>query len=212
MKSWIKTLLVISLCIIKPVSAIEAGNYYRYKDSQGNTVMSNNLPPDAANQGYEVISPRGNVLEKIPPRKSEQELVKEIAEKEKREALDQKRETERQKALEQAQKDEILLKSFSSEADITRSRDDKIAAIEVLETITKDNIKRLEKQLSEANQMVTTLEQKKSVVPVGLKKTIADTQRQIRENQIFLENKAIEKENIHKSYQDLINRFQQLKR
>lgn len=210
--SWVKIpLFMFSLWLSGSVVAQEAENFYRYRDDHGNLVISNTLPAEAANNGYEIISPRGNVLERIAPRKTAQEIAQDAIEQEKKAQQEKQAEAKEQQALIQAQKDEILLKSFSSVKDIVRSRDEKISAIEVLENITKDNIKRLEKQLSEANKMVVTHQQQNIAIPRSLQNTIQDTQRQIKENQIFLNNKAIEKEQINKSYQDLIDRFNQLK-
>lgn len=40
---------------------------YRYKNSQGNTVMDSTIPPEYVNQGYEIVSLSGKVIKVVAP-------------------------------------------------------------------------------------------------------------------------------------------------
>ncbi|HRE31530.1 MAG TPA: DUF4124 domain-containing protein, partial [Candidatus Berkiella sp.] len=73
--NWVKILLVISNTSM--ACAFAQDNYYRYKDKEGNVVISNSVPADVANSGYEVVSPTGNVIETVLPRKSDAEIAAE---------------------------------------------------------------------------------------------------------------------------------------
>ncbi|MBI2790608.1 MAG: hypothetical protein HYX61_01505 [Gammaproteobacteria bacterium] len=203
------TLLIMISILTTPLCFAEI-TLYRYKDKDGHPVITNTLPPEVADQGYEIISPRGNVIETISPAKNKEELAKEreALEKQKQEAI--KAENDRKQAEIQAKKDDILLKSFTNEQDIVRSRDEKLASIDVLVEITNENISRLQKQLNDANTSKTAYEKSNQPVPDSLKKTIEESQRQILENQAFLERKKIEKDEITSKYQSLIDRFQKL--
>jgi hypothetical protein len=203
------TLLIIISILAMPLCFAET-TLYRYKDKDGHPVITSTLPPEVADQGYEIISPRGNVIETIPPAKNKEQLAKEqeALEKQKQEAI--KAENDRKQAAIQAKKDDILLKSFTNEQDIARSRDEKLASIEVLVEITNENISRLKKQLNDAKISKTAYEKSNQPVPDSLKKTIEESQRQISDNQAFLERKEIEKQEITRKYQSLIDRFQKL--
>lgn len=184
--------------------------FYRYKDKNGKIVITSALPEEANSIGYEIISPRGNVIETIPPPKS----AAEIAAEEKAQEVQKQAETKAQEAKKiqelQAHKDEILLKAFSNEEDIIRSRDDKIASIAVLEGIAHENIVRLQKQLNEVKSAADTYQRQNQPIPENLQNAIKDTRRQINENQAFLDSKKVEKQQITANYQKLLERFQQI--
>lgn len=210
-KHWIKISLCLGLLGIIPQNfATTEAQYYRYKDADGHQVITSTLPSEVADQGYEIISSRGNVIKTVLPAKTKEELAQdEKALEEKRKADLKEIENKKQAEL-QAKKDDILLKSFSSEDDIIRSRDEKIASIEVLEQIMRENITRLNKQLKEANDSYATFIKTGQTVPETLKKTISETQRQINDNEAFIQRKTVEKASIHTKYQGLIDRFHQL--
>ncbi|MBS0286552.1 MAG: hypothetical protein JSR17_04600 [Proteobacteria bacterium] len=212
-KNWIKISLCSSLLGLLPVvgfAATETHYYYRYKDTDGHQVITSTLPSDVADQGYDIISPRGNVIKTVQPAKTKEEIAQDEKALEEKRKADLKEIENKKQAEIQAKKDDILLKSFSNEDDIIRSRDEKIASIEVLEQIMRENITRLNKQLKEANESKATFVQAGQKIPDSLEKTISETQRQIKDNEAFIQRKTIEKENIHTKYQGLIDRFHQL--
>ncbi len=208
--NWIKTTYVIGLVALSQFCFASEVYYYRYKDSDGHQVITSTLPPDVADKGYEIISPRGNVIKTIQPIKTHEEVeadqkALEVKRQADLKAIENKKNEERQ-----AKKDDILLKSFTNKEDIVRSRDEKIASIEVLEQIMHENISRLQKQLKTATESKVAYEKSGQPIPENLKNTIADSERQIKENEAFLERKKIEKDNIQTKYQGLITRFDEL--
>lgn len=202
-KNWIKIglLLLSSICFSSNI--IAQGNYYRYKDKDGHPVISSTLPSEVVDLGYEIISPRGTVIETISPRESKEQQVSEGE-------LEKQAEIDRKKAQVQAHKDEILLKSFTNETDIERSRKEKIASIEVLEEIVHENIDRLQKQLNREKNSAANYTGQNQKIPEKLQKTIDETLRQINENKAFLERKKTEKVQINTKYKGLVERFRYL--
>ncbi|MCS5710054.1 DUF4124 domain-containing protein [Candidatus Berkiella aquae] len=206
--TWVKILFIISHTSM--TCAFAQDNYYRYKDKEGNVVISNSVPADFANSGYEVISPTGNVIETVLPRKTDEEIAADAkAAQDQREAQKQV-ELKNQQEQAQAHKDNILLKSFASVADINRARDDKLASIAVLENIIKENLGGLEKQLKDAQAAALTYQQKSQALPESLQKTIAESERQIKDGQAFLERKKAEKLEIIEKYKLLAEHFTEL--
>jgi K+ transporter len=95
---------------------------------------------------------------------------------------------------EQYKQDEILLKTFATEDAIIRNRDDKIRSIEVLESITKDNVTRVKTQLIQSQKTAAQFERAGKLIPQNIMHTIEDSKRQIHENLNFLLTKSKEKD------------------
>ncbi len=208
---WVKIALLTAATLFCSQGWTKEITLYRYKDKDGHPVITSTLPSDVAEKGgYDIISPRGNVLETVPPAKTPEEIAKEAQNLEKAKEADKQAEVARKQAAIQAKKDEILLKSFTSEQDIIRSRDEKIASIEVLEGITKENITRLQKQLDDAKVLAQKYQSTSQQIPESLQKMIEESQRQISDNVNFLNRKKTEKDEINAKYQELINRFHEL--
>lgn len=207
---WIKILFVLGCHMSASTVFAAQDNYYRYKDKDGNTVISNSVPADVSNSGYEVVSPMGNVVETVQPRKSDAEIAADAK------AIEQQREAQKQaeanklQAEQQAHKDNILLKSFTSVADINRAKEDKMASIAVLENIVEENLGGLEKQLKDAKAAALTYQSKSQPLPATLQKTITESERQIKDGQAFLERKKAEKLEIETKYKALTEHFLEL--
>lgn len=212
MKIWTKYWLVISICLYATVGWSEEPTYYRYKDKDGNTVISSSLPPEYANSGYETLNNSLSVIEKVPPRKSDAEIAKEAALQ--KEQLEKQRQAqiELEKKQQQEHKDEVLLKSFNTEQDIERTRNDKLSSIKVLEEIVKENMQGLERQLGTARNAAATYQQAGQKVPEKIQQTIDDSVRQINDSKEFLERKAAEKKDIQAKYELLLGRFKELEK
>lgn len=186
--------------------------FYRYKDKDGTLVINNTLPPEYANSGYDIVTPRGNVIESVPPQKSPAELKQE-ADLQAAQAHEKRNaEKQAQQAKIQAEKDEVLLKMYSAKEDIIRTRDAKISSIEILVSITKDNIKRQTQALEEIKGRVMQIEQNNQQVSEHLKKQYQETQDNINKSTVFLNTKQQEIENIKQHYQQQIERFEYLQK
>lgn len=208
-KIWIN-ILFISGCSFHAAQALAQDNYYRYKDKDGNTVISNSVPAEVSNTGYEVVSPMGNVVETVLPRKTDAEIAADAKLIEQQREAQKQIEISKQHADMQAHKDNILLKSFASVADINRAKDDKLASIAVLENIVQENLGGLQKQLKDAKAAAATYEAKAQPLPASLQKTISESERQIKDGQAFLERKKAEKLEIEAKYKTLTEHFLEL--
>lgn len=193
------------------VLAKEPNELYRYKDKTGQTVVDSVLPPEYANTGYEIISERGNVIETVPPKRTEADIAKEKATLAVKKAAEEAEKERLSKITEERRKDEVLLMSYSSERDIEESKNGKLASIEVLENITKEHITQLTKQLDEARTAAANYERMGRSIPDNILKTIEESKRQIQENENFLITKAEEKTKITAQFQQDLARFKILK-
>lgn len=189
----------------------EASELYRYKDKAGQIVVDSVLPPEYANTGYEIISERGNVIETVPPKRTQADIEKEKEALIAKKAAEEAEKERLSKIAEERRKDEVLLMSYSSEKDIEESKNGKLASIEVLENITKDHITQLTKQLDEARTAAANYERMGRSIPDNILKTIEESKRQIQENENFLVTKAEEKNKITHQFQQDLARFKTLK-
>ncbi len=192
------------------LQAAEKPQYYRFKDESGRYIVSNILPPEYANKGYDIISTRGNVIKHIARKKTatEAELEKSKIQSQKQAEL-QKSQALKQRAA-QRKKDQLLLRMFSSISDIERSRDEKISAIEVLESITQDNIKRQNIQLEKSQARADLSQKNGAKISKLLQSHLEKTSANIQDSQDFLTRKQKEKEQINRKYNILIERFEKL--
>ena len=72
-----RAIIFLSILVFSFTTAMAETLMYRYKDSDGNYFTSNTLPPEFANQGYEMVTFRGNIVKTVPPRKSDLEIRQE---------------------------------------------------------------------------------------------------------------------------------------
>lgn len=98
-------LLLISL-LVSPV-LVNATQFYRWIDENGNTVIQGYIPPEYVKKGYEVIDDRGNVIKQVAP---------EISETERRANEAARISSEMQQA-----RDDELLKLYRSPTDVDRA-------------------------------------------------------------------------------------------
>lgn len=193
-----------------PISFAQPTQFYRYKDESGSYIISNTLPPEAVALGYDIVTPRGNVIEHIAPQKSAADLAKDAKLEKQKEIEKQLAEEKEKQALVQRRKDDVLLKLFSSKEDIVRSRDEKISSIEILVGITKENINRQIKLLKDTKKKVREIQQAGHPTPTHLQTLLDQTRENIKESKAFLAQKKLEIIDIHSQYQSQIERFEYL--
>lgn len=195
--------------MINPAFA-EKIKYYRYKDKDGAYVIDSTLPAEYANDGYDIVTPRGNVIERIPARKSDELLKKEALLKKKLEAQKLRAKARQKQAIERRRKDEVLLKMYSSTQDIIRSRDEKIQSLDIVLDITKDNIKRQKTILKSTKARIDQLEKENQPIPESLKVQYEKTKLNIKNSKDFIKEKELFIKKIRKKYQKQIERFDYL--
>lgn len=206
-----KSLFAIFFCIYLPIClAAQPTKFYRYKDEHGSYIISNTLPPEAMALGYDIVTPRGNVIEHIAPQKSAADLAEDLKLENQKKIEKQLSEEKAKQALVQSRKDEVLLKLFSSKEDIIRSRDEKISSIEILVGITKENINRQIKVLKDTKRKAQEIQKSGHPTPVHLQNLLDETRLNIKESKAFLKQKKLEIIDIHNQYQNQIERFEYL--
>jgi hypothetical protein len=173
LSAWCKG-LVFSLALTGSglVKATDGPVYYRYKDEAGKTVLSNILPAESSQRGYEIVDRNGRVIKVVAPPLTEEQ----IAERDRRQAEEA---LVAEQARVQLEADQALLKQFPRKEDAIRARDRRIAELDTLIIFKQSTILRSESKLAEQEALAANLEKTGRVVPSALKETVSREKSQI---------------------------------
>ena len=185
------------------VSNTDARQFYRFKNEEGQTVLLDQLTPQAILVGYQVISSEGKVIQTVPAART----LGELQEEKKRAA-----EREQQKLRERMQlkKDAELLRLFNSVDDIIRAREAALLGIDQRKAINQTTQDLAINQLKELQAQAANYERLGNKVPRRLQNDIDEAQRlviQRRNNSVLIEN---EREMINNRYEKDIVRFKEI--
>jgi hypothetical protein len=184
------------LCAAGAVAAAPSGKFlYRYRDAAGVLHLETALPPEAAPQGYEVLDRRTlKVLREVAPLRSPEELAADAARTEAEAQAKAQREAEAQahaaQQAEQEQRDRALRESYTTAADLERTRDAQLTALAAIGRGTAATVERLEKNLAQMQAQRTRHQQEGRAVPPTLTANIADVEGKLSRQRALLERNA----------------------
>lgn len=172
-------LLAITLLLAQGVYAQtnKAGKViYRYKNSEGVTVLDSKIPAEFVSKGYEIVSTTGKVLKVVPPA-PEGDLAKQLhAEKLARE--------------EREREDLQLRRSYSNVADIDAAKQRNLESLRGNISILEANLASANKRLLDYQAQAATIERSGRDLPEDLLKSInsliqeeKDIQQQIKQRE-----------------------------
>ena len=119
---------------------------------------------------------------------------------------------QRKIAEEQARKDNVLLATYSSENDLLKTRDSRLASLEGLIQLTHRRIRSMNYRIKQLTEDAADYERSGRPVPDMLTRQIENIRLQTAENESFIELKRKEQEAINESFEQDILRFRALKR
>lgn len=173
-------LCVLFSCLF--VSSLHANPvFYRYKNAQGQLVLTQTLPAEFADKGYDVLNEKGRVTKTIPPALTPEEIKK----------RDEKLEQERLALIEkkkQAERDEELKQLFSEPNDAVRVLNRNFQDIQSVVEIKRSNMLSLKSQIIDEESRAADRQRKGYSVGEdtlaklsSLKKDVENTQKDIAE-------------------------------
>jgi hypothetical protein len=186
------------------VPGANAGEWYRYQDDEGVLVISHDVPPEYAIQGYTVIDDKGRVLRTVTRQLSADEIVIRDEELARAAAL----EAEREAAL---QHDRELMQLYATPEEVEFARDRKLESVDELINALMGDAQQLrnKKRLYETQ----AADKERSLMPVSadiltnidtVQYRIAETQREIearkQERDRILENFARDLRRVYELY------------
>jgi transglutaminase/protease-like cytokinesis protein 3 len=162
------------------------------------------VPPEDVRQGREELNEQGRTVKVYERAKTEEEL----AEAKRLRAIQLE---EEKKAEEQAKKDQVLLATYSSEADMLNTRDSKLASIEDLILLTEHRIESMQSRLTNLTDDAASYERSGKKVPDVITRQIENIRKQTSENEAFIVSKQEEQQAIREQFDRDIARFNELK-
>ncbi len=193
-------LLLITMGSAGQAWAAEGPVYYRYRDDAGKPVLSNLLPADVAQRGYQVVDSFGRVISEVAPALTPEQ----IAERDRKQA-EQSKQAEIIRQQEEA--DLALLKQFPRREDAIRARDRRIAELDTLIVFKRSAVLRSESKIEEQENQAAVMEKTGRAVPEILKETVSRERAQVEKLKAEISVHEVDKEAVFKEYEQKIERL-----
>lgn len=168
-------------------------NLYRYIDKDGVKVISHTIPPEYSQNGYEIITHTGKVLEVVPPAPDPVELKEQEA----------KRAQERELMAEY----EVLARRYSSAEEIYAARDRRLARLDASIAILRSNIGNINNQHEHLMKKAAEIERSGRDVPLQMLQNLEEVRAERRTTEEMLRNRLVEHESIQQEYEKQVLLF-----
>lgn len=195
------SLTILTVLMSQPVMAAK---FKCWTNNEGVKECGTYVPPEYSQKRIETRSDTGRVVEVKERAKTKEELA-EI------ERLAKLKEIEDAKIAEQKKKDDVLLKTFSTERDINMLRDSKINVIEGIVTVTNSNNKALKKKLEKLQKRAANAERSGKKPSQNIIDDIKSIQNQLSKNKASIKLKREEQKKIREKFAKDMQRFKTLK-
>lgn len=203
-----RTLLSLSLlalaCGGAPGGALAAG-IKCWTNDQGVRECGNAVPPEYAQKKHEELNKTGITVNETERAKTAEELA---AERER----EKQREEQERLAKQRAERDRVLLSTFTTEEDLLLARDSRLQAIDARIKHTREFMAKMEQTLQDMQAQAAEQERSGKGVSDDLKRELDDLQRQIQEQREFIEKSEQEKAEVRETFAEDLARYRELKR
>ncbi len=200
--------LLLTLLLLPLVYSANAGQLYKWEDENGQIRYSDRLPPTQVKKRHQQISTEGVVL-KTTEAAATTEARAEQAEVKRKQAVVQAEADKIQQA--QDKRDQMLLRSFSSEDEILLARDGRLNVINSVRDLIKKNIATTEKKLTKLQKQADDAYLSKGKqVPGGLAQRIEHFTRRITNRHKQLEHKNNEVNKLTQQFDANLSRYREL--
>lgn len=195
--------LVSALLWLAPPTLSHAQDLYRYRDAQGNPVITSTLPDEALKRGYKVLDSSGRVLKTVPPAPTQEELD--------RKAREEKRQKAQAAARQQQQKqDSLLLRNYSSPDDAVQALYRKMQELNSLIKLKQGNIALLENQLQNQQEKAANAERTGKSVPKDVLRKMQGLQARLKSLNKEIASQRTDIGKVRRSYIKKIERLEEL--
>ena len=184
-------------------STAVAERTFKWTDSEGQVHYGNRVPPQYAKTERKVINEQGRTVKvyeaaKTPEEKAAAKRAADLASRKK--TLDKK----------QATRDHSLLATYASEQDMQLARDGKVASVEALLQLTNSRIASMKQRLLGLTEEAATYERSGKQLPHTLESQIKNLRTQTTTNEVFVDEKTQELEDLNRQFDADINRYIEL--
>lgn len=166
---------------------------YRYKNSDGVTVMDSKIPPEYVNNGYEIVSRSGKVIKTVAPVPQGAEAEQMLQEKQKQE--------------EQAREDLQLRRSYSNVADIDAAKTRNLESLRGNIAILESNLVSARKRLQDYQAQAAAVERSGRPLGDDLLKNINNLVKEEKDIQAQIKQREQEYSEVEKKFDRDRERF-----
>ena len=199
-----------------------AGKLYRFPDENGVPTMSRELPPSAAQKGYDILDDQSlRLIERVPPALTAAQILEldrqqQLEEEKKQQATiaAEQAEIARQQVQKQQKQqmihDQNLLASYDSEQDLLTARDANLQLHQTRLTESIEKQSQLDLKLRELQQQAADQELSGSVISANLQKGLDASQQEISNTSKLIEQLNEEITQLTKQYAEDLTRLREL--
>lgn len=206
---------VVLMWIWSATQAAEPLRVYRYYDARGVLHVESVLPPGQAQSGYEVLDRRTlKTLAVVAPAPSPQELAEQ--ERHRRDvaaaqaAAQSSAQARQRDAAQQMYRDQMLLQTYASEAELIRLRNTKLETMALILRSVEQTVGHLRSNLAQMDATVVEHEAAGRVPPADLLDARATTAADLAEQERAAERIHAEQAAIRATFESDLNRYRLL--
>lgn len=196
------SLITCGTLLISGLVEARGGQLYRWVDEQGNVNYTDRIPPGAIEREHTELTGDGIRLRTVPSAPTPEELQRERE-------LARLREQQRRLGEQQQAEDNALLASFRSADDLVMARDGKIASVDVMLQVTRNNVRRQQDWLNGLNRQA--MEDTVQPITEDLGSRIAKAEGALRRGLAAILRLQRERQEIRDRFAHDLERFQELK-
>lgn len=175
----------------------EAGNLYRYRNSEGNLVIDHQVPPQYIPKGYEIITESGRVEEVVPPQVEKTESAEQSA-------------VSTAEVARQLEEDQMLLRSYSSLNELQGAGVRRLEQLAREIDIIESNMAKNQRQLQQFRERAAQYQFNGETLPDSLLKNIDGVLLAQRDAEQMMELRRAEYRGMELRYQRYADRFTEL--
>jgi hypothetical protein len=196
------TLFIVGSLLL--ASSVVQAKIYKCTDSNGKVFYSQSYDPKLCGGGGSQLNAQGLEIKKLERQKTPEEIQAERAQA--------KRDADAKVIADaQAQQDRALMMSYTSEADLTRARDQELEVVQASVNTTKLSLASQEKALAEILAHAAGYERAKQPVPQVTADQLKVVRQQIDTTNRQLAERQAEMKRIEASYASKFARYRELK-
>lgn len=188
--------------------SLSIAQFYRWVDEDGRVYYSDKLPAADAGKAHDQVNESGIPLESFERATTAAERAAQRAEEEK---LAAERKAQAAAEARQRAKDKILLDTFSTEADLLYTRNDRLTAIDSLIKLTQSNNVRLQERLQVSRDTESRLTQANREIPQNILDTTQSLLAQIEKNNLYITAQKQKYAEISAEFDRDLQRYRELK-
>ena len=183
--------------------ALAYAEFYRWVDEHGNVQYGDQVPATEVESGRELLNESGQIVEKVEPAKSPEELKK--LEEQRRIAKIQKDLKEKQDIYDQA-----LLATFNSVEEIEQVRNERINLIEQSIQVSRGRLEKQELELEKLSNVRGRFLKREQQPPEWIENNERKILTQITAIQNYIAERDLEKNKLSMQFDKDIQRYKEL--